>query len=47
MPVTSAPPRVGFNALLLSGSGDYRAAGLHRYTHALLEALADEPGVSV
>lgn len=47
MPATSAPPRVGFNALLLSGSGDYRAAGLHRYTHALLEALAEEPGVAV
>jgi len=47
MPETSAPPRIGFNALLMSASGDFRAAGLHRYTHAMLQALADEPGIAV
>lgn len=47
MPESSAPPRIGFNALLMSASGDFRAAGLHRYTHAMLQALADEPSVAV
>ncbi|MCB0216464.1 MAG: glycosyltransferase family 4 protein [Chloroflexi bacterium] len=41
------PLRVGFNAALLSPSGDYRAAGMHRYVSALLAALAHEPDLSV
>lgn len=34
------PLRVGINAALLSPTGDYRAAGLHRYLSGLLGALA-------
>ena len=41
------PVRVGFNAGLLSPSGDYRAAGMHRYVSALLAALSQEPGLAV
>lgn len=38
-------PRVGFNAALFSPTHDYRAAGIHRYIAALLEAQAREGGV--
>lgn len=40
MPDVSLPPRIGFNATLLSLTPDFRAAGIHRYILALLEALA-------
>jgi len=48
MPDRSPPPlRLGFNAALLSLSHDYRAAGIHRYITALLDALAGCNGLSL
>jgi glycosyltransferase involved in cell wall biosynthesis len=44
---TDSPLRVGFNAALLSPSGDYRAAGMHRYIAGLLGALAEVKGLAV
>lgn len=44
---SDSPLRVGFNAALLSPSGDYRAAGMHRYIAGLLGALAEVEGISV
>lgn len=41
------PLRVGINAALLSPSGDYRAAGLHRYLSGLLGALAAREDVAL
>ncbi len=39
--------RVGFNAALLSPTSDYRAAGMHRYIAALLDALASLEDLAV
>ncbi len=48
MPDSSPPtPRIGFNALLLSPSGDFRAAGIHRYITALLQALDESQGSEI
>jgi glycosyltransferase involved in cell wall biosynthesis len=47
MPDSSPPPRIGFNALLLSVDPGYRAAGIHRYIVSLLTALAETDGASV
>lgn len=41
MPDQTPQPRIGYNAALLSYSGDFRAAGIHRYIARLLPALAD------
>ena len=48
MPETTPPyPRIGFNALLLSPTGDYRSAGIHRYIDALLHALDESRGCRI
>jgi glycosyltransferase involved in cell wall biosynthesis len=39
------PPRIGFNAALLSSTPDFRSAGIHRYIQALLGELATRDGV--
>ncbi len=44
---TPAPTRIGLNALLLSLSDDHRAAGIHHYIVALLDALGRRDDVAV
>jgi glycosyltransferase involved in cell wall biosynthesis len=50
MPTMADPgvvPRIAFNAALLSPSGDYRAAGIHRHIAGLVTALAQRDDLSL